>query len=378
MGGKTTKPATVFYLIAGEESGDHHGARLIKAIKTRIPQASFFGHGGNQMSAAGMEISEHIDNLAVMGFTEVIKHLSYFKQVMNETIAAITKIRPDHIILIDYPGFNLRLAKKIAHLKIPVSYFILPQAWAWKEKRVNILRKYVKHSLSIFPFEESWYRQRAVTAQFVGHPFSEMESSGISKSEFYNKHSLASQDQLLVLFPGSRQQEVDRHWPVFLAAAQKLIYQNPDLRLIVGKAPNIQLDPLPPDLLIEEDNPRLALQYGQLVLVASGTATLEAAVFNIPAIVAYRLSAITFFLARLIVDLPYIAMANLIAGKKVVPELLQTDLTEKNLIQAAMPLLVNSDEREKMQAEYQKIRQLLGAPGAYARAAQIIIGQPDG
>ena len=378
MGGKTTKPATIFYLIAGEESGDHHGARLVKAIKTRVPNARFYGHGGNQMAAAGMEISEHIDNLAVMGFTEVIKHLSYFKQVMKDTIAAITRIRPDHIILIDYPGFNLRLAKKIAHLKIPVSYFILPQAWAWKEKRVKILQKYVQHSLSIFPFEENWYRQRAVAAQFVGHPFSEMESPGISKSEFYSKHSLDSQDQLLVLFPGSRQQEVDRHWPVFLAAAQKLAQQNSNLRLIVGKAPNIQLDPLPSDLLVEKDNPRLALQYGQLVLVASGTATLEAAVFNIPAIVAYRLSAITFFLARLIVDLPYVAMANLIAGKKVVPELLQTDLTEKNLIQAAAPLLINSDERKKMQAEYQKIRQLLGAPGAYARAAQIIIGQSDG
>ena len=379
MGTLITSPrnpdAKLFFIIAGEESGDLHGARLVEKIRQQESNAWFVGHGGNKMAAAGVEILEPADKLAVMGFTEVIKHLAYFKKVMRTTVETIERLYPTRIILIDYPGFNLRLARKIFHLGIPVTYFILPQVWAWKEKRVKIIRKYFDQVLSIFPFEEEWYRKRKVAAQFIGHPFAEQSVAALTQDEFYQKHGLTADEKLLVLFPGSRQQEVNRHWPVFLPAAQNIVQSSNSIRIIVGKAPNVELKPLPADILVESDDPRLALRYGQAALVASGTATLEAAVYNIPAVVAYRLSAPTYYLARLMVRLPYVAMVNLIAGKQVVPELLQNQLTVENLKQAVTPLLNDTNEQETQLSGYAKVRQILGAPGAYRRAAEAILAE---
>lgn len=365
----------LFFIVAGEDSGDLHGARLVEEIRQQESNARFVGHGGNKMAAAGVEIFEPADKLAVMGFTEVVKHLAYFKKVMRTTVETIERLCPTRIILIDYPGFNLRLARNIFHLGIPVTYFILPQVWAWKEKRVKIIRKYFDQVLSIFPFEEEWYHKRKVAAQFIGHPFAEQSAAALTQDEFYQKHGLSADEKLLVLFPGSRQQEVDRHWPVFLPAARKITQSSNSIRIIVGKAPHVELNPLPDDILVESDDPRLALRYGQAALVASGTATLEAAVYDIPAVVAYRLSAPTYFLARSMVRLPYVAMVNLIAGKQVVPELLQNKLTVENLKQVVTPLLNDTNERETLLSGYAEVRQNLGAPGAYRRAAEAILAE---
>ncbi len=365
----------LFFIVAGEDSGDLHGARLVEEIRQQESNVRFVGHGGDKMAAAGVEIFEPADKLAVMGFTEVVKHLAYFKKVMRTTVETIERLYPTRIILIDYPGFNLRLARNIFHLGIPVTYFILPQVWAWKEKRVKIIRKYFDQVLSIFPFEEEWYRKRKVAAQFIGHPFAEQSVAALTQDEFYQKHGLSAEEKLLVLFPGSRQQEVDRHWPVFLPAALKIAQSSNSIRIIVGKAPNVELKPLPDTILVESADPRLALRYGQAALVASGTATLEAAVYDIPAVVAYRLSAPTYYLARLMVRLPHVAMVNLIAGKQVVPELLQNQLTVENLMQAVTPLLNDTNERETLLSGYAEVRQTLGAPGAYRRAAKAILAE---
>lgn len=370
-----TSSAPLIFIIAGEDSGDLHGARLIEELRQENPHFLFAGYGGQKMAAAGCEILVPVDKLAIMGFVEVIKHLSFFRRLLNDTVNEILRRRPQRVILIDYPGFNLRLAKRLAEYRIPCTYFILPQVWAWKEKRVKIIRRYFDQTLSIFPFEEAWFNQRKVNTTYVGHPFSELPAPEQTRTDFYHHHRLAKNTPLLVLFPGSRQQEVDRHLAVFLSAAQQLAHANPGLRIMVGRAPGINIEPLPAGILVEDRNPLMALRYGQAAVVASGTATLEAAVFNIPAVVGYRLAPVTFWLARRLVKTPYVAMSNLIAGKLVVPELLQNDLTAENLVFQLQPLLSQSDERTRMLTDYAEIRRALGEPGAYRRAAHLISEQ---
>ncbi len=369
----TPNPNTVFFLVAGEESGDIHGARLISALKEKCPDTSFVGHGGNKMKAAGMEIIEHVDNLAMMGFTEVIKHLPYMVNVMGKTLGKIQEIKPRRLILIDYPGFNLRLAKNVHPLGLPITYFIMPQVWAWKEKRVKTIRKYVDQALCIFPFEQEWFEQRGVNAHFVGHPFTEFHKPSINKEDFFHKHSLDNDKPLLVLFPGSRQQEIDRHLPVFKKTVSLLNDDN--LQIIIGKAPQVSLPSIPNHWKIEDNDTSLCLEYGTAVLTSSGTATLQSAVQDIPAAVSYKLSLGSWFLAKNLSKVQFAAMTNLIAGKQIVPEFLQNEMTPENLAIAVKPLLNNSPERKNMLMGYEEVRRTLGMPGAYERAAEAILSK---
>lgn len=362
-----------FFLVAGEESGDIHGARLISAIKEKNGNAIFMGHGGNKMKAAEMKILEHVDDLSMMGFTEVVKHLPYMMDVMKKTVKKINEFKPHRLILIDYPGFNLRLAKKANSFNLPITYFILPQVWAWKEKRVNIIRKYVDQALCIFPFEQEWFEQRGVNAHFVGHPFTEFHKPSISREAFFHKHRLDNDKPLLVLFPGSRQQEIDRHLPIFIKTVALLNDDN--LQIIIGKAPNVSLSSIPNHWKVEDDDTSLCLEYGTAVLTSSGTATLQSAVQDIPAVVSYKLSFGSWLLAKNLSKVPFAAMTNLIAGKLVVPELLQNKMTSEKLANAIRPLLNNSSERKNMLLGYEEVRRTLGMPGAYERAADAILGK---
>ncbi len=362
-----------FFLVAGEESGDIHGARLISALKEKSPNASFIGHGGNKMKTAGMEILEHVDDLAMMGFTEVLKHLPYMINVMGKTLKKTQEIKPHRLILIDYPGFNLRLAKNIHPLGLPITYFIMPQVWAWKEKRVNTIRKCVDQALCIFPFEQEWFEQRGVNAHFIGHPFTEFHNPSINKEAFFQKHSLDNNNSLLVLFPGSRQQEIDRHLPIFVKTIALLNDEN--LQIIIGKAPNVSLSSIPAHWKIENDDTSLCLEYGTAVLTSSGTATLQSAVQDIPAVVSYKLSAGSWLLAKNLSHVPFAAMTNLIVGKEIVPEFLQNEMTPENLANAVRPLLNNSSERKNMLFGYEEVRRSLGLPGAYERAADAILSR---
>jgi len=360
-----------FFLVAGEESGDLHGSKLIEAIKEKSPSAEFIGHGGDKMKSAGMEVQEHINYLAMFGFTEVVKHLPYMNKVMSSTVKKIQEYKPHRLILIDYPGFNLRLAKKVHALGFPITYFILPQVWAWKEKRVKTIQKCVDQALCIFPFEQEWFEQRGVNASFVGHPFTEFHKPSIEKSAFFNKHDLDQNRPLLVLFPGSRQQEVDRHLAVFEQAVALL--NNEDLQIIIGKAPQVNLGNLLLDWKVEADDTSLCLEYGTVVLTSSGTATLQSAVQDIPAVVCYKLSSGSWLLAKSMSKVPYAAMTNLIVGKQVVPEYLQHDMTPENLANAIKPLLKQSQERKEMLFGYEEVRRTLGLPGVYERAADAIL-----
>jgi lipid-A-disaccharide synthase len=333
------------------------------------------GLGGDSMQSRGMEILEHISNLSVIGFSEVIKHLPYFRKVMAKTIQAIKRFQPQRIILIDYPGFNMRLAKQIAALErvIPVTYFILPQAWAWKENRVQKLDKYVQQLLSIIPFEEQWFGNRGVKATYVGHPFAEVQMPAMDRDNFFKKHGLDTQKPLLVLFPGSRQQEIDRHWPVFIDTVRLLRDRITDLQTIVGKAAHVSIPSIPEHIRLEDSDPRLTLWYGSAGLIASGTATLEAAVRDLPFIVCYRLSGLTWRLIRRMSSLSHASLVNLIAEIPLVPEFLQSSMEPKNMAETLAGLLQDTEIRRNMLAGFETVRRTLGLPGVYDRAATEIL-----
>ncbi len=364
-----------FFMVAGEPSGDLHGGKLIQAIQKLEPNSSFLGHGGNTMKASGMQILEHTDDLAMMGFAEVVRHLPRMMKIMGKTVDTISRTKPNRIILIDYPGFNLRLAKRIQHLNIPITYFILPQVWAWKEKRVETMKTILDQALSIFPFEQEWFETRGLPTNYVGHPFAEQDHVNETSKEFYQRHDLTIEHPLLVLLPGSRQQEVDRHWSIFLETMELVKKQIPDLQIMVGKAPNITLSSVPSGIKIEE-NARKAMVAGTAALVSSGTATLECAVEDTPMVVCYKLSVVSWWMANTMASVPFASMVNLIADEKIVPEFLQHDMTKKNLAEAVLPLLDHTNAtRKRMLAGFDKVRRTLGLPGVYHRAADAILSR---
>ena len=364
-----------FFMIAGEPSGDIHGANLITEIRKNEPNSSFMGLGGDKMEAAGMKLIHHINVLSVMGFLEVLKYLPRFLKIMGETIKTIEKSKPDRVILIDYPGFNLRLAKNISFLNIPVSYFILPQSWAWKEQRVLQMKKYIDQSISIFSFEQSWYNRKGLDTDYVGHPFADINHLNESSKDYYKRHDLDISKPILVLLPGSRQQEVNRHWDIFLEATYKLLEINNEIQVIVGKSKNVFLGPIPDTFRLEE-NSKKAILSATAAIACSGTATLECAVEDTPMVVCYKLSKISWYIAKIVSTVKYSSIVNLILNKKVVPELLQDKMNSKNIIKEVTPLLdLKSFKRKKMLSDFIKIRKTLGIPGVYERAASLIISK---
>ena len=369
----STNPVKTIFIIAGEESGDIHGAKLVQQIRKLNPTTRFIGHGGDKMKIAGVKVIEHISALSVVGFTEAIRRLPYIRKVMKDTIRLIKKNNPIRIILIDYPGFNLNLAKKIQKFKIPITYFILPQVWAWKENRALKIKNFTDQALSIIPFEKAWFKERGIGIDFVGHPFVDIKKPVINKDGFFSKHSLALNKPLLTLLPGSRQQEIDRHWPIFLNVINKLHGIFPNLQFILGKAPNIIISDIPKFVKIEENNVRLAMAYGNTGLIASGTATLEAAVLGLPAVVCYKTSDITYWVGKQLAKVEYLSLINLIAKRNIVPEFIQHKMTPEILVKAIIPLLSNTPERKKMIDGYKQITKELGIPGVYSRAAKLIV-----
>jgi len=368
------KPLKIF-IVAGEESGDLHGSKLVHAINKHTTNIQFTGHGGDRMANENVQIIEHIDDLAIIGFVEVIKHLPYMFKVMGSTVNWLRENNPDRLILIDYPGFNLRLAREAVQLGIPVTYFILPQVWAWKEGRVSILRDSVDQCLSIIPFEQEWFENKNVKTNFVGHPFIELEPPKQTINQFLSRHNLNFDSPILTLLPGSRQQEINQHWPIYIKTVKMIKSKISNIQVIVGKAPGVNLPNSPDYIKIEENDPQLTMYYGDAALVASGTATLEAAVLDIPMVVSYRFSLPTWIFAKKMATVSYASMVNLIANEIIVPEFIQSEMTSENLTNAVIPLLNKTPERKKMLLGYEKVRRTLGMPGVYDRAAKAIINR---
>ena len=364
-----------YFIIAGEPSGDLYGGNLIRSLKEINPDTSFMGHGGDSMQKEGMKIIEHVDNLSIMGFYEVLKELPRMLLIMKKTIGVIKKLKPDRVILIDYPGFNLKLAKKIHHLKIPITYFILPQVWAWKKNRIKIIKSYIDQSISIFPFEEKWFKRNGISVEFFGHPLADEEHLNESTKEFFRRHSLDITKPIIALLPGSRQQEIDRHMDILIETVKLLKKEIKDIQVIIGKSPNVKLPKLPDFYRIEE-NSKKAMVVSTAAIVASGTATLECAFEQTPLVVCYKLSNLSWWLAKRLVQIKYSSIINIIVDRALVPECIQNDMKPKNILEKLLPLLDdNSEDRKKMIFDFNEIKRSLGGPGVYKRIAEAITRQ---
>ncbi len=369
-------------IVAGETSGDIHGANLVRAIKQLAPDVSISGLGGPLMRVAGVDLYEDITNLAVVGFVEVLQHLEEFKRLFNLILKKIKTLQPEAVILIDYPGFNLRLAREIKALGIytKVIYYISPQVWAWKEDRVQQLKENVNKLLVILPFEKDFYQKHGIDAEFVGHPLLDRVKINRNPEEFLNIIGLSPNSYTITLMPGSRSQEVDNLLPVMLQAAQMLYNENNRFQFILVKAPSVdrrvindymQVVRIPLKVVTEDVYD--AINASQFCWVASGTATLEIALFQKPMIILYKTSFSTWFMAKFLVKLPMIGLANIVAGKKVVPELIQSDATGPKLLSTMKAIYTDEIKIAEIKLQLKRVRELLGQPGASYRAAEAIV-----
>lgn len=369
-------------IVAGETSGDLHGARLVEHLRAERPDLSVFGIGGDEMERAGVRVAFHASELAVVGLVEVIGRLRTIRRAFRWIRQSLSRERPDLVVLIDFPDFNLRVARQAARRGIPVVYYISPQIWAWRRGRIRQIAKHVSHMIVIFPFEEALYREHGVPVTYVGHPLLDRFDREVMKEgqeEVYARLGLSPLYPVLGLFPGSRTGEVHSLLPVMLRSAQRLRERFPRMQFVLGKGPGLA-DQVYEAILQETDIPLVCTREGigqaagicDLAIVASGTATLELALVGIPMVVVYRVSRITYALGRLLVRVPSIGMVNLVAGKAVVPELIQGDLNEENLNAVCYPFFVHSIYRDQVRNELSRVKSLLGEPGASARAARLI------
>ena len=361
----------VILMLAGEPSGDLHGAALARALLEKWPTARLFGLGGERMAAAGVECMAGLDRLAVMGFAEVVRHLDFFRRLMRRVRDAMHRRAVDLVIPIDYPGFNLRVARHARTAGIPVLYYIAPQVWAWRPARARHLARDTDHVAVILPFEVGFLRAAGARATFVGHPLLELDHEVPARAEYCRAHGLDPARPLLALFPGSRRQELDRHLGVFAGAAHRLEQARPGLQTVVARAPGLPARAYEDVAATLVEDGRSLLRHARAALVKSGTSTVEAALAGVPFVTAYRTHPLTFALARRLVRVDHIAMANLIAGRRVVPELIQDEATPARLEREVRPLLDDTEERRAVVAGLAEVRRALGSAGAARRVAGI-------
>jgi lipid-A-disaccharide synthase len=360
------------FISAGEESGDLHGAALAKALRERFPGARLIGLGGARMRAQGVETLAGLDELAVMGFVEVLKHLPFFIQLRKQVFAALERERVDLVIPIDYPGFNLRLAAHAKASGIPVLYYIAPQVWAWHKSRVRDLARDADEVAVVLPFEEEFLRKGGVNARFVGHPLLDRADPEQPRDAWARARGLDPDQPILALFPGSRAQEVRRHLELFSAAADLVVRRRPDAQPVIGAPGGMDRAAYAGARWPLIDSAGGLLQYATAAIAKSGTTTLEAGLAMTPLVVAYRMNAASYALARRVVNVPHIALANLIAEERVAPEFVQDAATPEALAAAVLPLLdVASSERKRMVAGFARVRERLGGAGASARVVEL-------
>ncbi len=352
------------FLSAGEASGEQYAIQLMATLRQQLPEVNFYGLGGARMEAAGCERVVRAEDVAVMGITEIVRHIPrIYREYRKLRHSLASPAKADVVILIDFPDVNLGLAKRAKQLGIPVIFFVSPQVWAWKKHRLKRIQRDVDRMLVIFPFEEAWYRERGVSATFVGHPLAELPLPSVSREEFAREHGLDPGKHWIGLLPGSRPREIALNLPAMLGAAVLLgnTYeyilplaptltdaQKTHVHALIGNA-NIKIS----------RDARATLHHAHAGVVASGTATVEAALIGNPFLVVYRLSRVSYAVARRFVKVPHVAMANLIAGRRVVPELIQDAFTPQSVTAALRPLIESTPARTAMKLSLAEIRQSL-------------------
>ena len=373
--------ALTIFISAGEASGEHYGALLVEALKKRLTEtgrtAQFFGMGGPRMRAAGFESVVRSEDMSVMGITEVVRHLPRIYREFRKLKQAVRDRCPSVAVLIDFPDVHFRLAEELHHMGIPIIFFVSPQLWAWKKNRVQLVQKFVDRMLVIFPFEEPFYREHGVKAEFVGHPLAELPLPSTSRVQFASENALDPANTWIGLLPGSRPKEIRENLPKMLTAGREIAARSfldgmkpGGLEFVIPLAAT--LDGAQRDVarrIVELNqgtlpvrlvgDARATLFHARASVVASGTATVEAALIGNPFVVVYRVSPVTYAIAKLLVKVPHVAMANLIAGKRVVPELIQNEFTASNIVRHLQQLLPDGPPRQSMMEELAAIRTLL-------------------
>jgi lipid-A-disaccharide synthase len=377
--------AAAILLVAGEASGDAHGAGLVRELSVQKPGLRTVGIGGDLMAAAGTELLCHYRGLAVVGITEVIAHLGDIRRAMRDVLDAVERDRIGAVVLIDYPDFNMTLARRLRrrHPDLPIIYYVSPQVWAWRSGRVRTLARLVDQMLVILPFEEDLYAGAGVETRFVGHPLLDEASDPGSRAAFAARHGLDADKPWLGLLPGSRRKEVERLLAPLLGAGERLLEEH-DYEVVIPRARSVDprlfdnaLAQVAADLRgsfhVVDDGYHTLLPHLRVAAVCSGTATLETALAGTPEVVVYKTSWLTYNLGKLLVRISDIALVNVVAGRRGVPELLQSDVTPANIARHLTELADNGPVRERCLDFLGEVRSRLGEPGASRRAAAAVL-----
>lgn len=367
-----------YFLLAGERSGDLHAAHLTRALRRHDPGAVVRGWGGAQLEEAGAEVTRRYETFSVMGFLEVAGALVKFGRLLKEVEAELAATRPDAVVLIDFGGFNLRVARVARRLGLPVFYYISPKLWAWGQGRVKAVRERVDQMFLILPFETEFYaRHNFPNTDYIGNPLLDAVSAHRRAANFHARHHLPPDKPIIAVLPGSRRQEVEEMLHVMVSVVPAV----PDHTFVVAGVSNLErsyyrlFEGRYPNLRFVFDETYDLLAHSRVALVTSGTATLETALFNVPQVVCYSTSFISYWISRLVIKVPFISLVNLIAGRRVVPELIQREFTGGYILEELRPLLADeSPARQAQLAGYADVRQKLGEPGAPDRAAKLMVG----
>lgn len=360
--------------VAGEPSGDLHGAGVAAELRVRAPGIPMAGIGGARMEAAGVQLFEHTDNLAVMGFVEVLKHVPLHWRLLAGLKRRLRAGQVGLVIVLDYPGFNMKVAAAAHDAGVPVLYYITPQVWAWGARRLGAIARIVTRAAVILPFEEELLSGAGVNAKFVGHPLLDRAGALPSREQARAALGLPADGPVLAMFPGSRWSEIGRHLDPFVATARELERRMPGLRVVVSVAPGITLDPARCPYQQVHESSFTVWRAADAALSKSGTSTLEAAVAGCPLIVAYRTSGLTYAIARRVVTIPLIGLVNVVAGRQVAPEFVQDAVVPSRMADALAPLLDHSSAaRAEMLEGLAGVRARLGTPGAAARVATMAL-----
>ncbi|MBC8180591.1 lipid-A-disaccharide synthase [candidate division KSB1 bacterium] len=367
-------------IIAGEASGDLHGSGLVRELKEKDPNLRIFGIGGDKMQQSGMELIYHVNEMSVLGFLDVLKQFRFFKRVYKHLVDKLEKEQPAVLVLIDYPGLNLKLANAAHQKGIKVLYYIAPQVWAWGKKRVKKMAQTVDKMAIIIPFEEKMYRDARIDATFVGHPLLETLKTKLTKNELFTRHGLNPNLKTIGLLPGSRPLEVKRLLPEMLRTIKLLKNSHPNIQVVLGKADSLDLEiykqviPETNEVQLLENSTYEIMKHSDLLIVASGTATLESALLETPLIIVYKVDRLSYFIGRMLVKIDSIGLVNVIAEKRIVPEFIQHQFKAENLIPEMENLLFDQKRKAKMIKDLSEIKQKLGKAGAAEKTAQMVLG----
>ena len=377
---QNSKPGTKnFLIVAGEASGDLHGANLVRELLALDPNISFFGMGGDMMKEAGVNISHHVREMAIVGIFEVIHKLPLIRKAMKDMEELMDVMKPEVVVLIDYPGFNLRLARKAKARGIKVVYYISPQVWAWHKSRVKTIAKVVDKMMVAFPFEVPIYEKAGVDVEFVGHPLMDAVPAEFNRDEIRSRLGFKGSDTLIGLLPGSRKKEIDLLLPEMLEAARILTEKIDGLKFAIPVAGTLDVDyikgftsGIDAEVSLFRGRAYDVMAASDFLLVASGTATLEAAIVGTPMAMTYRMSPLTYFIGRRLVDLEFGSLPNIIAGRGIIPEFVQSNATGEKMAEEVLKVLSDTGRMAEMKEDLRKVREALGGPGASKRAAKIV------